>query len=183
MSAAIQKAMRAIEKEQKGPTVQHDETMGGFPDEHYRDMTIAWKRMTMRMLITRDTASMCLLDKELYMTALDKQDEFIASVHEQVELGTVVTRAEVLLRKQLTRSTGKHRQIDQSECPHHMLDLKCRGGKTHWWSCEGCGSRWPRAAGEDLVFLHGRPVAKPKAKAKAASVASSWEHVDIAPTA
>ena len=43
----------------------------------------------------------------------------------------------------LAPSTGSFR-VPRNTCPHPMQEMVARGGRTFWWTCKACGSRWER---------------------------------------
>ena len=41
------------------------------------------------------------------------------------------------------------------DCEHDLHFWKSRGGRTKWWTCINCGSRWPRYQDEELAVEEG----------------------------
>ena len=64
-----------------------------------------------------------------------------------------VTRAQVFARQMLPRSESvKHMLLTPEECAPRHRELIHRGGRTFWFTCKACGSRWPRSREERLVL-------------------------------
>ncbi len=121
-----------------------------------RDPLQGWKRMVLlAMLIGRSVESELLLI-EIIEEAKDKRD---AALRKEKQLLTqpaqgLVTRGEIVQRQPLSRGTGQSLGHAMDECPHDLTWLVARGGKTHWWTCQGCNKRWPRSGDEVLAVLN-----------------------------
>ena len=66
----------------------------------------------------------------------------------------VVTRTELFLRPKLAPGKSTRDQqglLPASECRHR--EIVRRGGKTFWFTCKGCNSRWPREQDEHLELV------------------------------
>jgi len=69
----------------------------------------------------------------------------------EVSFKREISRTELLMRPKL--APGKSNRdlqglIPVSECRHR--EIVRRGGKTFWFTCKGCNSRWPREQDEHL---------------------------------
>ena len=62
-----------------------------------------------------------------------------------------VTREQLLSRKILKPSnSAKCMFVDATECIHPQQYIADRGGRTFWFTCTRCGTRWPRTEFEKL---------------------------------
>ena len=73
------------------------------------------------------------------LTALEPRHRMLIVSGPEILL---VTKAEVFNRPQLEPSKALHSQVRaRDQCVHETL--LPRGGKTYWWTCRWCGTRWP----------------------------------------
>ena len=118
-----------------------------------RDPEKCWRRLVLRQLLCWQAASLQVLFTEVVDIEPRRRPGL---VQEPTELSfkQTVTRTELLLRPQLT--PGKSTRdlqglIPVSECRHR--EIVRRGGKTFWFTCKGCNTRWPRQRDEHLELV------------------------------
>ena len=113
-----------------------------------RDPETCWRRIVLRQLLCWQAASLQVLFTEVVDIEPRRSSE-PATAPAEASLKRTVTRTELLLRPKLT--PGKSNRdlqgfIPVSECRHK--EIVRRGGKTFWFTCKGCNSRWPREQDE-----------------------------------
>ena len=115
-----------------------------------RDAEKCWRRRVLRQLLCWRVACHQVLLTELVDLEPKKTSEEAASVSEVPR--RVVTRTELFLRTKLTPGKSLREGFTPvSECRHR--EIVRRGGKTFWFTCKGCQSRWPRVQDEVLESL------------------------------
>ena len=90
---------------------------------------------------------------EIHELPSKRMDPFWEDVQEGEGAPTVVllSRAQVFARPMLPRSESvKHITLTPEECAPQHRQLLHRGGRTFWFTCKACGSRWPRTREERL---------------------------------
>ena len=115
-----------------------------------RDPEITWRRIVLRQLLCWQAASLQVLFTEVVDIEPRRSSE-PATAPAELSFKRIITRTELLLRPKLT--PGKSTRdlqglIPVSECRHR--EIVRRGGKTFWFTCKGCNSRWPREQDEHL---------------------------------
>ena len=113
-----------------------------------RDPEKCWRRIALRLLLCWQAASLQVLFTEVVDIEPRRSSE---SAPTEVSFKRTITRTELLLRSKLT--PGKSTRdlqglIPVAECRHR--EIVRRGGKTFWFTCKGCNSRWPREQDEHL---------------------------------
>ena len=102
-----------------------------------------WRRVFLRMLLAMRAAMI----QETLVSISDLPSRRPDPTANDQEPKMITSRTELLLRTQLSRSKAiKYTFIEPENCRH--TNLVGHGGKTFWWTCKACGSRWPRIPGE-----------------------------------
>ena len=115
-----------------------------------RDPEKCWRRIVLRQLLCWQAASLQVLFTEVVDLEPRKSSE-PATASVEASSKRTITRTELLLRpKQNPAKSTRNQQglIPASECRHR--EIVRRGGKTFWFTCKGCNSRWPREQDEHL---------------------------------
>ena len=120
----------------------------GVSDVWIREPLESWRRLVLRAMYLAVQVHWEGLFEELLATVRNREDRMLVPT---IENATLVTRGEIMMRQELTRSKGKDILLDIEDCSHQLIYFKARGGKTKWWTCTGCGSRWPRFDLEQLA--------------------------------
>ena len=116
-----------------------------------RDAEKCWRRVVLRQLLCWRVACHQVLLTELVDLEPIPVGEAAASASEEPKR-RVVSRTELFLRTKLKPGTSlREGFIPVSECRHR--EIVRRGGKTFWFTCKGCQSRWPREQDEVLESL------------------------------
>ena len=115
-----------------------------------RDPEKCWRRIVLRQLLCWQAAYLQVLFTEVVDIEPRRSSDRTTPPVEAPTKRTI-TRTELLLRPKLT--PGKSTRdlqglIPVSECRHR--EIVRRGGKTFWFTCKGCNSRWPREKDEHL---------------------------------
>ena len=115
-----------------------------------RDPEICWRRIVLRQLLCWQAAYLQVLFTEVVDLEPRKGSE-PATASVEASSKRTISRTELLLRPQL--SPGKSTRNQQGllpalECRHRQIVR--RGGKTFWFTCKGCNTRWPREQDEHL---------------------------------
>ena len=114
-----------------------------------RDTEICWRRLVLRQLLCSQAAYLQVLFTEV----VDLEPRRDSGARSSTETSTKreITRTELLLRTKLSPGKSTRNQqglIPASECRHR--EIVRRGGKTFWFTCKGCNTRWPREQDEHL---------------------------------
>ena len=131
-----------------GPGTDADAELFSLP--LVRDPEKCWRRIVLGQLLCWQAASLQVLFTEVVDIEPRRSSEPATAPVEKSSKRTI-TRTELLLRPKLT--PGKSTRdlqglIPVSECRHR--EIVRRGGKTFWFTCKGCNSRWPRSQDEHL---------------------------------
>ena len=131
-----------------GPGTDADAELFALP--LVRDPEKCWRRIALRQLLCWQAASLQVLFTEVVDIEPRRSSDRTTPPVEAPTKRTI-TRTELLLRPKLT--PGKSTRdlqglIPVSECRHR--EIVRRGGKTFWFTCKGCNSRWPREQDEHL---------------------------------
>jgi len=112
-----------------------------------RDPVMSWTRLALRVFFVLDAAR----NQTLLLELKDLANTPTGPIHEEANNKLGVTRLQVLSRNTLSPSKAtKHTQgLEPFTCNHRTL--LPRGGRTFWWTCRMCTSRWPRQQGEFLL--------------------------------
>ena len=115
-----------------------------------RDPEKCWRRIVLRQLLCWQAASLQVLFTEVVDLEPRKSSE-PATASVEASSKRTITRTELLLRPKLSPGKSTRNQqglIPASECRHR--EIVRRGGKTFWFTCKGCNTRWPREQDEYL---------------------------------
>ena len=115
-----------------------------------RDPEKCWRRMVLRQLLCWQAASLQVLFTEVVDIEPRKSSE-PATASVEASSKRTITRTELLLRPRLNPGKSTRNQLGllpASECRHR--EIVRRGGKTFWFTCKGCNTRWPREQDEYL---------------------------------
>ena len=151
-------------------TEETEEYDMGVSDVWIRDPQESWRRVILRAMYLAVQVHWEGLFEELLATTRNREDRMIAPTIENVKL---VTRGEIMMRESLSRSKAKEIMLEVAECTHQLIYFKARGGKTKWWTCTGCGSRWPRFDLEELAVEDSETMEKVPWKWQAKAEASA----------
>ena len=149
-SEALARAVRSAVNPQPPPPTDPEADVELFSLPLVRDAEKCWRRIVLRQLLCWQVASLQVLFTEVVDNEPRRSSDSAAPPTE-VSFKRVVTRTELLLRPKL--APGKSTRdlqglIPVSECRHR--EIVRRGGKTFWFTCKGCNSRWPREQDEHL---------------------------------
>ena len=114
-----------------------------------RDPEICWRRIVLRQLLCWQAAYLQVLFTEVVDIEPRKGSEPTSTSAETPR--RTISRTELLLRPQLAPGKSTRNQqglLPASECRHR--EIVRRGGKTFWFTCKGCNTRWPREQDEYL---------------------------------
>ena len=112
---------------------------------HTRDTEESWRRVALRLLFLQDLARRQVVLTELKDLMLNTRVPHESTSTHPATLA--VPRVEILMRQQLKLSKSlRHNVTPPDECAHRWL--LPRGGRTKWFTCRMCGSRWPRTDNE-----------------------------------
>ena len=112
-----------------------------------RDPEICWRRIVLRQLLCWQAAYLQVLFTEVVDIEPRKGSEPTSTSAETPR--RTISRTELLLRPQLPPGKSTRNQqglLPASECRHR--EIVRRGGKTFWFTCKGCNTRWPREQDE-----------------------------------
>ena len=112
-----------------------------------------WRRMALRSFMIISAARWQAALLEIHELPSRRMDPFWEDVQGGDGAPTVVllSRAQVFARPMLPRSESvKHITLTPEECGSQHRELLPRGGRTFWFTCKACGSRWPRSREERL---------------------------------
>ena len=114
-----------------------------------RDPEKCWRRIVLRQLLCWQAAYLQVLFTEVVDIEPRKGSEPTSTSAETPR--RTISRTELLLRPQLPPGKSTRNQqglLPASECRHR--EIVRRGGKTFWFTCKGCNTRWPREQDEYL---------------------------------
>ena len=114
-----------------------------------RDPELCWRRVVLRQLLCWQVA----WTRVLFMEVVDLEPRRSSEPPALTEVTSrrMVTRTELLMRPKLNPSRSTRELaglLSVSECRHR--EIVRRGGRTFWFTCKGCNSRWPREQDEYL---------------------------------
>ena len=112
-----------------------------------RDAEKCWRRIVLRQLLCWQVASRQVLLTEL----IDIEPKRTSETSWALEGAPrrTISRTELFLRTRLPQGKSlREGFVPASECRHR--EIVRRGGKTFWFTCRGCNSRWPREQDEYL---------------------------------
>ena len=115
-----------------------------------RDQEKCWRRLVLRQLLCWQAASLQVLFTEV-VDIEPRRTSASTTAPAEVPFKREISRTELLMRPKL--APGKSNRdlqglIPVLECRHR--EIVRRGGKTFWFTCKGCNSRWPREQDEHL---------------------------------
>ena len=116
-----------------------------------RDPEICWRRIVLQHLLCWQAAYLQVLFTEVVDIEPRKGSE--PTPTSAATPRRTISRTELLLRQRLPPGKSTRNQqglLPASECRHRNDQLVRRGGKTFWFTCKGCNTRWPREQDEYL---------------------------------
>ena len=153
-SEAIERAVREVTRPTR-PTASPtgadttDADVEAYSLPLVRDPELCWRRVVLRQLLCLQVAWTRVLFTEVVDLEPRRSSEPPAPT--EAPSRRTVPRAELLMRQKLPPSQSTRDLaglIPVSECRHR--EIVRRGGRTFWFTCKGCNSRWPREQDEYL---------------------------------
>ena len=144
MSALLKRAVEAQTKQEKKATESADVYI-----LNTRDPTESWARVARRAVYINRVA--------MELMAVDELSQLVTKHGEKapgVKVASVgVSFEELLQRERLSMATGLSTlgKVNPQTCPHTGKIYARGNGPKTWFTCQMCGTRWPRFAGEMVL--------------------------------
>ena len=124
----------------------------GAPEDYniaeQRDPEESWRRVALRMswVIRAGEAQALLASLPLLREKEPHPDEQPPKNLKKVHS---ITRDELFSRTPLPDSNSLRNPLTKDECSHRFIHA--RGGKSFWFACASCPSRWPRTDAMEIL--------------------------------